>query len=51
MQEFVFTVTYDRGSDPITDVFIDHPEVVMTSLSCTVTEDSIWYLNHRDDDG
>lgn len=45
MQEFVFTVTYDRGSDPIADVFINYPEVVMTSLSCSVTEDSIWYLN------
>lgn len=45
MQEFVFTVTYDRGSDPIADVFIDYPNVVMTSLSCSVTANSIWYLN------
>lgn len=45
MQEFVFTVIYGRGSDPIADVFIDYPEVVMTSLSCSVTEDSIWHLN------
>lgn len=45
MQEFVFTVSYDRGSDPIADIFIEHPEVVMTSLSCSVTKDSIWYLN------
>lgn len=45
MQEFVFTVTYDEESDPIADVFIDYPDVVMTSLSCSVTNDSIWYLN------
>jgi hypothetical protein len=38
MQEFVFTVTYDRDSDSITDVFVESPEVVMASLSCTVTD-------------
>lgn len=45
MQEFVFTVTYDRGSDSIADVFIEYPEVVLTTLSCSVTSDSIWYIN------
>lgn len=45
MQEFVFTVTYQPGSDPIGDVFIENPDVTMTSLSCTVADDSIWYLN------
>jgi predicted DNA binding protein len=45
MQEFVFTVTYDRGSDPIADVLIDYPDVVMTLLDCSVTTDSVWFLN------
>lgn len=45
MQEFVFTVTYDRGSDPIADVLIDYPDVVMTLVNCSVTEDRIWFLN------
>jgi len=45
MQEFVFTVTYDRGSDPIADVLIEYPDVVMTLLDCSVTEDSVWFLN------
>lgn len=45
MQEFVFTVTYDQESDPIADIFIENQDVVMTSLSCSVTNDSIWYLN------
>jgi len=45
MQEFVFTVTYDRGSDPIADVLIAYPDVVMTLLDCSVTEDSVWFLN------
>jgi len=45
MQEFVFTVTYDRGSDPIADVLIEYPDVVMTLLDCSVTADSVWFLN------
>lgn len=45
MQEFVFTVTYEKGSDPISDVLIDYPDVVMTLLNCSVTEDRIWFLN------
>jgi hypothetical protein len=45
MQEFVFTVTYDRGSDPIADVLMDYPDVVMTLLDCSVTEESVWFLN------
>lgn len=45
MQELVFTVTYDRGSDPIADVLIDYPDVVMTLLDCSVTENSVWFLN------
>lgn len=44
MQEFVFTVTYDEGSDPIADVFIEYPDVLMTTLSCSVTAESIWYI-------
>jgi len=45
MQEFVFTVTYDRGADRVADGFIEYPDVMMTSLSCTVASGSIWYLN------
>jgi len=41
----VFTATYDRDCDPIANVFIESPEVVMASLSCTVTDASIRYLN------
>ena len=45
MREFVFRVTYDRGADPVTDVFINHPKVMSKSLTCTVTSDSIWHLD------
>jgi predicted DNA binding protein len=45
VREFVFTVTYDRGADPIADIFIDYPGVISKSLTCTVTTDSIWYLD------
>ncbi len=45
MQEFVFTVTYDEGTDPIADVFIEYEDVAMTLLSCGVAGESIWCLN------
>jgi hypothetical protein len=45
VREFVFTVTYDRGADPIADIFIDYPDVISKSLTCTVTTDSIWHLD------
>ena len=38
-------MAYERGSDPIADVFIEYPDVSMKSLTCSVTTDSIWYLN------
>jgi hypothetical protein len=28
MREFVFTIQYEPESDPVMDVFIDHPELV-----------------------
>jgi predicted DNA binding protein len=47
MQDFVFTVRYDRGSDPIADIFIENPDVVMTltSLSSSLPDESIWHFN------
>lgn len=48
MQEFVFTVRYDPDTDPVADLFIEYPDVVMTltSLSASVPEESIWHFNH-----
>ncbi|TQQ79839.1 transcriptional regulator [Halonotius terrestris] len=48
MQEFVFTVRYEPESDPIADIFIEYPDVVMTltSLSASVPNESIWHFNH-----
>ena len=45
MREFEFIVTYDRGADPIADVFITYPQLMSKSLTCTVTTDSIWHLD------
>ncbi|MFH5800631.1 helix-turn-helix domain-containing protein [Haladaptatus sp. CMAA 1911] len=45
MREFVFTVKYDRGIDPLTDRFIDHPSMLAKSLSCCVTERSMWRVD------
>jgi len=44
MREFVFTIDYERGLDPIMDVFIDYPEVHSRSVACNVTADGMWRL-------
>jgi len=45
MREFVFTIKYDRGIDPLTDRFIDHPSMLAKSLSCCVTNRSMWRVD------
>lgn len=45
MREFVFTIKYDRGIDPLTDRFIDHPSMLAKSLSCCVTKRSMWRVD------
>jgi predicted DNA binding protein len=45
MREFVFTIRYESGSDPLMDVFIDHPQTIATSLACSVTSESMWRLD------
>ncbi|WP_423744977.1 helix-turn-helix domain-containing protein (plasmid) [Haladaptatus sp. SPP-AMP-3] len=44
MREFTFAIEYEVGSDPIMDVFIDHPSVVAHSLDGFVTEDRFWRI-------
>lgn len=45
MREIVFTLTYDEGADRVADVFLEYPDLVASSLTCTVTGDGIWYLD------
>lgn len=44
MREFTFAIEYDPGTDPITDVFIDHPETVARSLDGYVTTEQFWRI-------
>lgn len=45
VREFVFTLEYDRGVDPIVDVFIDHPEAVARSVACSIVGTDMWRLD------
>lgn len=44
MREFTFTIEYERGADPIMDVFIDNPDSVARSLDGFVTEERFWRI-------
>jgi len=44
VREFVFTIDYDRGVDPLMDVFINHPGTHSRSIACNVTCDGMWRL-------
>jgi len=45
MREVVFTLTYEAGADRVADAFRENPDLVASSITCTVTEDGIWYLD------
>lgn len=45
MREYVFTLEYDRGVDPIADVFIDHPEAIARSVACNVVDEDMWRID------
>lgn len=42
MREYVFLLEYDRGIHPVRDFFIEHPEIVTTSLSMSIASDGGW---------
>ncbi|WP_276270769.1 helix-turn-helix domain-containing protein [Haloarcula litorea] len=44
MREFIFTIDYDPGVDPLMDVFMDHPETHSRTIACNVAEDGMWRL-------
>ncbi|MFC5135893.1 MULTISPECIES: helix-turn-helix domain-containing protein [Haloferacaceae] len=44
MREFTFSIDYEAGVDPMTDVFIDHPSLVARGLHGCVNDDDFWRI-------
>ena len=40
MREFTFAVTYERGSDPLMDLFVEHPELAADSIGVALGPDA-----------
>lgn len=45
MREIVFTIEFDPGSDPVMDVFAEHPRAQARMVACAVAPDSSWRLD------
>ena len=46
MREFVFALDYELGSNPIADILADASNTELRSLSCHVTADTLWRVDH-----
>lgn len=46
MREFVFALEFTPGSNPVADILADHPDTRLRSLSCHVTADTLWRVDH-----
>ncbi|RQG99647.1 helix-turn-helix domain-containing protein [Natrarchaeobius oligotrophus] len=46
MREFVFALEYEPGTNPVADVLADYPDTSVRSLSCHVSADSLWRVDH-----
>ena len=46
MKEFVFALDYDQGCNAIADTLAQHPDTRIRSLSCHVTQTSVWRVDH-----
>jgi predicted DNA binding protein len=42
MREFTFDIVYEAGTDPVMDVFIEHPSLFAEALHGGVTADGFW---------
>ncbi len=51
MREFVFALEYDPGANPVADVLEAYPDTTIRSLSCHVTEESLWRVDHASGSG
>ncbi len=45
MREFVFRVEYERGVDPIMDVFMEYPSAHARTLTCHVSKSGVWRID------
>jgi predicted DNA binding protein len=45
MREFAFTLSYDRGADPVMDVFLDHESLVSTAVDVSVWPGGLWRVD------
>jgi predicted DNA binding protein len=46
MREFVFALDYEPGCNPVADTLAAAPETTVRSLSCHVTPESLWRVDH-----
>ncbi|MFP8954253.1 helix-turn-helix domain-containing protein [Natrialbaceae archaeon A-arb3/5] len=46
MREFVFALEYEPGTNPVADVLAEFPDTSIRSLSCHVSADSLWRVDH-----
>ena len=46
MREFVFALEHEPGTNPVADVLAAHPDATIRSLSCHVTADRRWRVDH-----
>lgn len=45
MREFIFTITYEPGADPVMDVFIEHPDTRARTTTCQASVNGLWRLD------
>lgn len=45
MREYVLTAEYEPGTDALADVFIEHPDLLGTALTVTVSSAGIWRVD------
>lgn len=46
MRELVFALEYAPGNSAVADILAAHPEATIRSLSCHVTPDHLWRVDH-----
>lgn len=46
MREFVFALEFDSGTNPVADILASHSETKLRSLSCHVTAETLWRVDH-----
>ena len=45
MREFVFTIEYRSGANPLADVFIDHPDLIASALTISISKSGMWRVD------